>query len=351
MALVDFQFRNYGHYYNNNTLVTHALDASTDAYEFIVPVHKTGTISKIGFLYTAKTGTAPTYRLGVESVGTHVASGTYLGSTNAAYVDVADPATGFAWQTLGETVSVTVGDMVAGTIRHQTGTVDGSNFSTVGVGATGFGQGYSTPYANTIDAGTPTVVPSSRIVVGGLQYDDGTVVRNCLCLASVPTAATWNSGSNPRFRGIKFTPAVGCRISGASFYMRAADTSDWSVELYEGSSTSPLASTAVDWSAYQLATVNLYVMHVPLAPTTLTASTVYRLVLNPTTANSQAEYYRPTFADADSVEAIHGPIAGTTALTVAGGWTDSDTAIYPIFPEFDQVDSGSSGGGSFVISG
>lgn len=92
---------------------------------------KTGTIDRIVFTCDAAgvTGTAPTYRFGIENIGTTYAhgDGTYKSSGNA-YVDQQPANSTVHTLTLGSSVSVTSGDFLAATMRYQSGTINASNY-------------------------------------------------------------------------------------------------------------------------------------------------------------------------------------------------------------------------------
>jgi hypothetical protein len=157
----------------STSFTTQALNATNNGAWAVYLAPKAGTITKIGVNFTAKTGTAPTYRFGVEGVTpTRQPDSTYKASGNA-FVDAANPATGWAWRTLGTSVTVAAGDELAATVRYQSGTVDASNFSTIAV-RMGTGT-FLAPFAGTLTAGTNATVAGGLPCIA-LQYDDGTVI-------------------------------------------------------------------------------------------------------------------------------------------------------------------------------
>ena len=336
----------------SSSFTTQALDASTDGAGAIFYVPKTGTIDRIGVLQTAKAGTAPTYRYGVEGVTTTRApDGTYLNAGNA-YVDAADPATAFAWRTLGATASVTAGDLVAATVRYQTGTVDASNFSTLAV-RVGSGITQFHPFGLTLTAGTWAATTNGQPCIA-LRYDDGDVIFGTVPASSLANTA-WNSGSSPIYLGTKWTPAVTCRLVGCWVCIRVPDNNTHNIRLYAGTASSPEFTVDFDSDTGIANNTTANASYIPVPPTTLTAGAVYRLVLEPTTANNNTTFAHAVFADADAQAAYGGELKGTSG--VAGSpptWTDYDNGtdgyrVYPVFPVIDDVTA--SGGGSTRVYG
>lgn len=326
---------------------TQAIDASTDGAGAIFYAPKTGTITKIGVLQTAKTGTGPTYRYGVEGVTTTRApDGTYKNAGNA-YVDAADPATAFAWRTLGASVSVTAGDLIAATVRYQSGTIDGSNFITVAVRTTqSITQAH--PYALTLTAGAWATSLGCPCIA--LQYDDGTVIFGVTAASSLTNNSPWTSASSPVYRGTKWTPGVTCQLVGCWIGARVPDTFDFNILLYVGTASSPAVTVPVvpDLGVGTNAGANPF--YIPIPPTTLSSGTVYRLVIEPIAVVSPTTFVNVNFPDADALAAYWGDLKGTTG--VAGSpptWTDYDNGTdgyraYPVIPVIDDVTASAGGG-------
>lgn len=348
MTLVNIPFFNMHRMPYDGTVGTHPLDANNDGIGAVLIAPKAGTIDRIGFPVSAVTGTSPTYRLGVQSASGRAPSGTYLGATNAAYVDNAPSGAGYTWLTLGETVTVSQGDILVATALYQSGTVDGSNFATAIRGLSVESFVVSAPYAITLTAGTWSVTARPPSI--SLKYDDDTVFPFTAAVSGAGNNAI-NRLSNPLYRGTLWTPAVDQRIVGVQILGSFDDADDFDVHLFEGTGSSPNQTVSVDSSVVHNATGAASAIFVPLEPETLTASTAYRVVIEPKTANFLNNFGHAVFADADSRSAFCGDLMGTTAAT-AGTWTDYTDRVYSIVPVIDQVDvAASSGGGSFVISG
>jgi len=182
-----------------------------------------------------------------------------------------------------------------------------------------------------------------------LQYDDGTVI-GVTCPASALTNNAWNSGSSPIYRGTKWTPTGACRLVGGWIAARLPDNNVHTLALYAGTAAAPTVTATIDADTIVAANSSAAPIYVPLPPTALSASTVYRLVLEPTTANNNTTFAHAEFADADALAAFFGDLKGTTG--VAGSpptWTDYDNGTdgyraYPIIPVIDDVTASGAGG-------
>src|SRR3990170_5390465 len=73
-----------------------SLNDSNDAVGLIIQLQKSGTITKVGFLITAKVGTPPAYKIGLTTVDSNAAptQTAYGGSSIENYTPTA---TGWVW--------------------------------------------------------------------------------------------------------------------------------------------------------------------------------------------------------------------------------------------------------------
>lgn len=120
-------------------------------------------ITHLGYRYGARTGTPPTYIIGLESVdGSGHPDGTVLGGGSPASVTFTPPASAaidgtWVWQALANSYTPTRGQFLAATIRYSSGTVDASNFSSFSRTLTGSVASLrGLPYASTLSGGTWT---------------------------------------------------------------------------------------------------------------------------------------------------------------------------------------------------
>lgn len=309
------------------------LDASNDGAGAMFLAPKAGSITDLFLNIGAKTGTAPTYRFGLEGqTATRSPDGSILGG-GTAKVDLADPAIASAWRTLDTPLTVTQGQALAAVIRYNTGTVGGSNNITVRVVATTVGSPVQ-PYGVLLTAGTWS--QSSAFPLMAARYSDGSVVHMMFAVASV-TNNNVGSGSSPLQRGNKWTPQFSVRLTGVYLGIRPQNSSDFKVNVYQGATTTPILTQTIDpdvnWGSNASDNPG---SSVPLTPTTLNAGTAYRFTVEPTTANTFSEFYSWTYIDESSKQATYGELIGTTSPSSIA-WTDTLATVFPVVPVIDQI--------------
>lgn len=141
----------------------HTLDASNDGVGWVFQAPNAAPITHVGFRVGARTGTPPTYVATLEGVdtGTGAPDGSDIGSgspTAKTFTPPADTTWDGTWQWIQLTnpYTPTRGQFLAATVRHSSGTVDGSNNITVTSGFSGtlgLVDG-GAPYALTLTAGS-----------------------------------------------------------------------------------------------------------------------------------------------------------------------------------------------------
>ena len=113
------------------------LDGTTDAIELIMTAPEAATITKVCYPYAVRTGTPPTFKIGIEgvSITTGRANTTYKTGTGECSVTFTPPASTAENDTIqcktltGTTCAVTAGEVLALTIRYSAGTIDIANSS------------------------------------------------------------------------------------------------------------------------------------------------------------------------------------------------------------------------------
>ena len=335
---------------NNSAPTTQVLDAADDgvAAFFIAP--KTGSITGIGSNITAKAGTAPTYRFAIEGIANDAdePDGTIKGVGNSAYVDAADPATGFAWRTLGTALSVTAGDKLAVTIRYTgSSTIDASNCVTVALRLPLLQTSTFFPYCATLTGGTWASVSYPPCVC--VRYSDGYVPISMCAYSALATESWSTSVTAGRYRGTKWTPPFDCRCVGVNVAARFAATTDFNVKVFSGTNTTPVATVAVEPDECIPTFSNYGVAMFYLPAFTMTAGTIYRFVVEPTTTNAITGLGKVTFPTGDTYahQALYGDLKtayGTSGGTPDPEWTgESDDAVYMVVPVIDQISVTTSG--------
>lgn len=113
------------------------LDASNDGVGFGFQSMTTDAITHLGFRIGDRAGTPPTYIIGLEGIAsTGFPDGTYLGGGSPASATFTPPAdsswnSSWRWIALANSYNPSHGEFLMMTIRHSSGTVDGSNNQTV----------------------------------------------------------------------------------------------------------------------------------------------------------------------------------------------------------------------------
>lgn len=198
-----------------------ALDAAEELACNVIIVPKTGTVKKVGFRVSSRSGGDAVFRVTLETVATTIGapvSTTYAGRTlyvaNAESADVTIPgAAGVQWVAInGSTgVSVTAGDLMSIVVRCVSRTT-GSMTVAVGSYTSVYGANQALPYQFTyLNAAAAT---GSRAGAFALEYDGEIVPIACCIPFGDVTANAWDSGDDPTFRGLKFSLPFPAKVGG-----------------------------------------------------------------------------------------------------------------------------------------
>jgi hypothetical protein len=159
-----------------------------------------------------------------------------------------------------------------------------------------------------------------------LKYDDGTYAILPWLIGPYVTLTTrsFNTGSTPDERGVRFTVPIACQTDGA--WLRIGTTGDYSVVLYDGSS-SVLATGSTDKDVKTVAAGNICFVYWNTT-VTLTPGNTYRVVCKPTTATN-VDFYEFTVQSNAYLATLPGGIDWYgTSRTDAGAWTDANDTRY-----------------------
>jgi hypothetical protein len=310
---------------------------------------KAGNVHKLDFrTNTVTTGATIEVRLETVDATTGLPTGTLFGTnTNNASVVIAgaDDSTWFA-VALTADAAVTLGDVVAIVFKNPS-----SSFGNMEVGAYTADSQSSSGYVVSQAAAKVTAVNP----LAALEYDDGTY-------SYIPgvwpvetfTTVSFNNTSTPDEIGLRFSIPFPARIAGAWFWMDG-DSGPFSVHLYgSDGATNLFTAVAIDNDQISQASTTGGIMFVKFSPQTLTASTNYRLVLEPTSATniSLFTFDVDTTVGAALLDAYPGgdEFHYTTAKNPAaeGDWTQTLTRRPFIGLLFDQVSNTTGGGGGSI---
>lgn len=152
----------WGWNYSNPGYSAHALDATNDSIAWVFQSPYALTITQLGFRYNTRTGTPPTYRISLQGVSgtTGNPDGTVLGGGSPASATFTPPADAtwnstWRWVALDNSYTCARGDILAIVIDYSTGTINGSNTSSIAYATNNHAvQAMGMPYSNTNTAGT-----------------------------------------------------------------------------------------------------------------------------------------------------------------------------------------------------
>lgn len=268
------------------TTTAMTIDASGDKAAFILQVTKTGNIHKVHFR-TAATHTAngnADVRLETLSAAATPAtpSGTLWGTNTNGTQAVAAANTWYT-TTLTADAAVTEGDQIAVVI-----VADGTLNTNIAAFGDDTDVNFSYPLLFTASWAT---VSGQPIVV--LEYDDGTTIipPGCHAFSAINTN-TYNTGSTPDSYGLQFQLPFGFRIRGGWFWndldgdaaIRLVSTS-----YNQGAGTGILTSVSWDKDVDEANTAGVHWFWFT-AGYECSASTNYRLLIEPTTGTSLTLY-------------------------------------------------------------
>jgi hypothetical protein len=342
-----------------NGVYTHAfstaMNASGDRYAFVIEVPKSGTLDLFEFMTGAMTNNPDNgIRLSFQDI---------------------DPATGFPDGTQDQYrdhtsgLSATTWTAPPGVMTH-----DGTNGGTKRTVTKGQHLGCVIDFVSFVagDSFGPTVLAvnaasqqilSTNYIANGssgsyakdttnypilaLKYDDGTYAEFDIPIWPIQAinSRTFNNGSTPDERALRFSPAVTARCCGIWARVDVDGVAD--LVLYD-SASSVLASGSLD---PDIRSINSHVpARVLFDGVTLTpAGAPYRAAIKPTSGTSVISM------DIDVPSAAHmGALPGGTSWhgstrTDAGAWSDTTTQrpmIGLIFDGFDDAGGGGGGGGA-----
>lgn len=338
---------------------TTALTASTHKTAMIFQVPHTGTLDKIEFRMGA-IANSPDNGIRVSFQDVDATTGAPDG-TQDQYRDIAAGSlTASTWTVPGLMTSdgtdggtkrsVTKGQWMAAVIEYVS-FVASDSFS---ISVTNLVSATNSPDLNFTYAAHYNGASWSKSVNTwnmALKYDDGTYrhIANSIIPMTAANSNTFNSGSTPDERGLRFQVPWDCEIDGIQVRVDVDNVAD--LILYD-SGSSALVTVSLDPDIR--ATSNAMNGMVTIPTTALTANTTYRIAVKPTSASSVIVHD----IDVNSAAIMQSFAGGTawysTTRTDAGAWTDTTTNRPMIGLRISGIDTGggaSSSGGAFTFLG
>jgi hypothetical protein len=314
---------------------SNTVDAAGEKLAGIFRVPKTGTISIVGVRSGAVTGSGDAdVRLETVSLTDGNPTGTLVGTTTNGTVTINAANTWYnATLTLG--AAVTRGDLIAVVVARTTG-----NYGISSLSNTPFGAQF--PY---IDHFTASWAKISTQPVFSLQYNDGSYgFTPSVYPYSLLTSTTYNSGSTPDERGLKFRLPAPVRVAGAWLYPDLDAAAD--IKLYDAADTE-LATLSLDPDV-RIGTGYGSQYNWFGASVSLSANVYYRLTLLPTSVTDISAMHFNVNAAAVMDSLPGGQDFHHTERTNAGVWTDTTTQRPFIGLILDGIDDGVGGGGGQI---
>lgn len=319
----------------NGTPAAYQLDATTKRVVIVCQAHKSGTIDRIKLSLTSKSGTPGTLRVGLQGINDGpVNDATWLASGNG-YYDITAPANGQTTVTLASSVTVTAGDRLAVVVVPISGTWDASNRISALYRADVVGNTTILVYPKTMYYDGSSWTRGGGLAMVTPLYTDGTFPPGfSVCTTHSSIASSWTSAANPLHKGNKWVAPCNCvlRALWPAFRVDASQLSDFKLNVFQDSNTTPIATRTVD-AAKDYLTGTLQPGPIPFGDLALTGGSTYRFTIEPITATAPAACSTMDFAAAADRLAVCGELIYTTAPSGATPWTDTDTKCGPVWPE------------------
>lgn len=340
----------------------HALDASTDGIGLVFIAPEAATVTQLCYLYGARTGTPPEYKIAIEGVSASTGDPdgtpkTGTGECSKTFTPPADTSIDgtYVCQTLvGTTCAVTRGETFAITIRYSSGTVDGSNYST-------FAFGWTTVFndnAGGIQAQTGNNIYSDKLTAGTWSKQANVPLGSWKNgsrhfgnpLLSV-TQRGYSSDSTPDERALRFQypcpTGQQFQLAGVGVGGDSTCSAGKTVKAILYTGTTPLQDVTLDCDRQKSLNANRQTIYYfdETDLTDLDCGTTYRVGIQPQEASSGMSIGSHTVSANGDFDAW--PLGKETYMshrTDAGAWTDVTTERLNMTLIIDNLNAVSSGG-------
>lgn len=320
------------------------INETTDEIHWAFQAKKSATITTVSFIYGARTGTPPQYRVGIQAMSTTTNRG------DGSYIQKEEftPPADATWDgtkrtiTLEASVSLTAGSWYA-VVIVPVGTPDVSNNSSFYTRISNC-VGLSDTYNVTVNTGTPTVndgPPMFQMSTGTEEW--GSPIKSGCFDAG---GCTWTTGE----RGIKFTAPSGCSTASLMGFRYLGNpnggggTMTWRIYSGGGASDTTAAETTTVDTDNKKGTTAYATSYVYFdTPVTVTCGSAYRASIEIATNTMEVQGIN---VDANGDLAAFGPeqINWYQTTRNGGSWTDTTTARPLMFPIYADLTSSAGGG-------
>lgn len=322
------------------------IDASTELCAFVFRVPKSGNIRTIGFRTGAVTVDASTrLNVNLETVSATDGNptGTDYGGSAAGAASAAPTANSWNSIALGTDATATAGDIVAAVIGY--GTFVAADTVVISVVNSGNTLQQDFPYVDAFVGGA-WAKSAVQLPLVSIGYSDGTYdyIAGTAPYSNITNQSYASNTAGTDEYALSFQVPWPCRLRGVA--AEVDGEGDYEVIIYSG--TSALETITVDKDIRGSVTRKLAYFRFPTGQT-LTANTVYRLGIRPTTTTA---IVLPIYTVNSA--AIFDQMNGGQAFCLGtrldqGAWAADTTTQRPaIWLQFDQFDDGVSAGGSLL---
>jgi hypothetical protein len=308
---------------------------------WILQAPKTGSIRKVHFMTgTVTTPTDLDVRIETIDAATGDPSGTlWAANTNATVVSAS--LTSNTWITspaLTADASVTKGDLFAAALVPA-----GTPNWVLSQYNTGVSASTRLPYSTAYNGSWSKQTALSVVAV---EYSDGSFaeIPNVFPISAI-NAHTYSSSSTPDEYSLRFTLPFTARLAGVWGFIDPDN--DFDLVIYDG--TTPVSTKSFDKDIRQGTGPGMHYLRLT-SPVTLTASTVYRASIKPTTTSSLT-IYSMDVSSAVIMDQLGGGQAFHHSTRVdSGAWTDTTTRRLFMGLIVDGIDVSAGGGGASACS-
>ena len=318
------------------------LNGSGLKHGVVFQAQDTDTITHVFFSHHSTVGTSPTYKIGIQGVGTTGnPDGTYLGGGSPASATVNPTSLGYAastgyWVALTNSISLTRGQFYSFVIEYDSGTINGSNFSRVGVQQN---ENSYIPYWLAFN-GTSWGKQTAWAPVYGLRSATNVYGR------PFSNSTANQISTNGHRSAAKFSLDAGWlssyKLSG--FALIVSDfsaTGNITVGLWSASSSIQTFSFDTDYIA-GTGTGGYREFYFTGDPVVLDAGTAYYVGFE----RNGTSFFTNTLQLSEANDAKAYPLGGFNLSTWNGSaWTDSPSILVPCRLIFDDLTGGGGGGG------
>lgn len=337
-----------------------SMTVANGKFAIMCRVPKSGNISKVVWRTgTVTTGATIDVRLETVDLATGFPSGTLVSTNSNASVVVNSTDDNIVFTTtLTASAVVTAGQYIASVFVNP-----GASFGSMNFGAMAADNINNFPTGATNNGATWTATAVTVYQMVAFEYDDGTYtyIQQVMPPYSAITTNTVNTGTTPDVWGLRFQLPISVRVHGA--WLMMDQDGDSYVKLVttaynQGAGTGVLASCLID-ATVRRSTSNA-IAFVEWDSVTLSASTNYRLVVEPTSATSVI-LYDIAVASLARLDSFQGGqnFHLTTAKdpTADGSWTNYNSGTFRmplmglLIDGVDASGGAAATGGSYAFTG